>query len=65
MILMNMEKIIDTKLAYLKNLQLPARMTDSLLRTMCDYCGIANPAFKDENIYDIHCYKECLVLTAC
>jgi hypothetical protein len=32
---------------------------------MCDYCGVQNPEFKDDNVYEIHCMKECKMLTVC
>jgi hypothetical protein len=67
MILMNMEKIVDNKMSTLKlgGKSRAIAGNNSDLRSMCDYCGEQNVNFKDENIYDIHCYKECRVLTGC
>ena len=59
MLTMNMEKIIDKKLASFSK---PKKQEDV---PSCEHCGVARESFADQNVYDLHCFKECKYLTSC
>lgn len=59
MITMSMEKIVDKKLSIL-NGKIKGENVPS-----CEFCGIVKESFKDSNVYDLHCFKDCKYLTPC
>ena len=60
MLTMNMEKIIDKKLQTFKN---PGNKEEDT--PGCEHCGVVRESFRDPNVYDLHCFKECKYLTSC
>lgn len=59
MITMSMEKIVDKKLSMMKG---KGKQNEN---PGCEFCGIVKESFKDTNVYDLHCFKDCKYLTPC
>jgi hypothetical protein len=61
MLTISMEKIVDKKLL-LMGWQNREKEEDI---PTCEHCHMAKESFRDRNVYDLHCFKECKYITPC